>query len=105
MQYLLCGLSGTGCFLHGLQVVGANCCKLALIPEVGVAHGHWGYLNKNHLQPQPPQRAPQRRTLWWNTTCCCSCSPRSIPTLPLPLPNTLGSVQTLVHCPFPEICT
>ena len=26
----------------------------SLIPEVGVACCHWGYLNKNHLQPQPP---------------------------------------------------
>lgn len=24
---------------------------LSLLPEVGVAHCHWRYLNKNHLQP------------------------------------------------------
>ena len=27
VQHLLHGLSGTGCFLHGLQVVGANHCS------------------------------------------------------------------------------
>ena len=37
--------------------------QLFLTPEVGVAYHHWGSLNKNHLQPQPPPRAPQRRTL------------------------------------------
>ena len=25
--------------------------QLSLIPEVGMAHCHWRYLNKNHLQP------------------------------------------------------
>ena len=37
--------------------------QLSLILEVGVANHPWAYLNKNHLEPQPPQRAPQRRTL------------------------------------------
>lgn len=49
-------------FLCGLQVVGANL-QLSLIPEVSVAHHHWGNINKNQLKPQPPQRAPQRMTL------------------------------------------
>ena len=82
--------------------------QLSLIPEVGMAHHHWGYLNKNHLQPQPPQRAPQRRTFQWNTTCCCSHSPGSTPRRPvaplLPLPNALGRAQMLDHCPFPGTC-
>ena len=29
--------------------------QLSLIPEVGIAHCHWRYLNKNHLQPQSPK--------------------------------------------------
>ena len=37
--------------------------QISLPPEVGMAHHHWGYLKKNHLQPQPPQRASQRRTI------------------------------------------
>ena len=49
VQHILCGLSGTGCFLHGLKVAGANC-QLSLIPEVGMAHCHWRYMNKNHFQ-------------------------------------------------------
>jgi len=75
--------------------------QLSLTPEVGVAHCHWGYLNKNHLQSQPPQRAPQRRTLRQNTTCCRSRYPGSTPAQLLPLPNALGSAQTLDHCLFP----
>ena len=51
MQHLLRGLSGKGCFLHGLQAEGGKPPQLFLIPEVGVAYHHWGYLNKNHLQP------------------------------------------------------
>ena len=75
--------------------------QLPLTPEVGMAHCHWEYLNKNPLQPQPPQRAPWRMTLQENTTCYFSCSPGSTPTLLLPLPNALGSSQMLDHCPFP----
>ena len=37
--------------------------QLSMIPYVGVAHCYWGYLNKYHLQLQPPQRAPQIRKL------------------------------------------
>ena len=55
MQHLLHGLSGKVRFLHGLQVAGENCCSYSLIPEVGVAHCHWRYLNKNHLQPHSPK--------------------------------------------------
>ena len=29
--------------------------QLSLIAEVGVAHCHWSYLNKNHLQPHSPE--------------------------------------------------
>ena len=29
--------------------------QLSLTPEVGVAHCHWSYLNKNHLQPHSPK--------------------------------------------------
>ena len=29
--------------------------QLSLIPEVGVAHCHWRYLSKNHLQPHSPK--------------------------------------------------
>ena len=55
MQHLLNGLSGTGCLLRGLQAAGANLLQLSLIPEVGVAHCHWRYLNKNHLQHHSPK--------------------------------------------------
>ena len=75
--------------------------QFSLTPEVGMAQHHWGYLKKNHLRPQPPQRALQRRTLRQNTTCCCFRSLGSTPALLLPLPNTLGSAQTLDHCLFP----
>ena len=75
--------------------------QLSLTPEVGTAHHHWRCLNKNHWQPKPPQRAPQR-TMRQNTTCCCSHSAGSTPALLLPLPNALGSAQTLGHCLFPE---
>ena len=34
---------------------GGNPPQLFWIPEVGMAHRHWGYLNKNHLQPHSPQ--------------------------------------------------
>ena len=78
--------------------------QLSLNPEVCMAHCHWGYLNKYHLQPQPPQRAPQRRTLWQNTTFYCSRPPGRTPTLLLPLPNALGSTHTLTYCPFPGTC-
>ena len=78
--------------------------KLSLIPEVGVAHCDWGYLNKIHLQPQPPQRAPQRKISQQHNNCCCSHSPGSTPALLLPLPNTLGSAKTLDHCPYPGTC-
>ena len=78
--------------------------QLSLTPEVSVAHCCWRYPNKNHLQPQTSQRAPQRRTLQQNTTYCCSRCPGSISTLQLPLPNILGSAQMLDYCPFPGIC-
>ena len=42
---------------------GRKLLQLSLAPEVGMGHCHWRYLNQNHLQPQPPPRAPQRRTL------------------------------------------
>ena len=42
---------------------GSKLPQLFLTPEVGMAYHHWGYLNKNHLQPQSLQRASQRRTL------------------------------------------
>ena len=74
--------------------------QLSLTLEVGMAHCHWGSL-KNHSHPQPPQRAPQKRTLQQNTICCCPHSPGSTPTQQLPLPNALCSAQTLDHCPFP----
>ena len=77
--------------------------QISLTPEVGMAHHHWGYMNKNHLQLQQPQRAPQRGTLQWNTTCC-SRFPGSTRTVPLPLPNALGSAQMLDHCPFSGTC-
>ena len=71
------------------------------IPVVGMAHHHWGYLNKNHLQPQTPQRATQKRTcdktqpvvaltpLRAHPPCCCHCQtlwvvprPRCLITVP-----------------------
>ena len=72
----------------------------SLTPEVGMAHCCQGYLSKNHLQAQPPERAPQRRTLRQKTTCSCSRSPGSTPAMLLALPNTLGISQMLDHCPF-----
>ena len=47
---------------------GSKSPQLSLTLEVGMAHHRWGYPNKNHLQPQPLQRASQRRKLWQNTT-------------------------------------
>ena len=65
--------------------------QLSLTPEVGMAHGHRGYLNKNHLQPQPPQRAPQ------TGLCCCHCQtlwavPRCLITVPSQEPATRSSL-------------
>ena len=37
-----------------------------------------------------------------STICCCSHSPGNTTALQLPLPNALGSTQTLGHCPFPR---
>ena len=75
--------------------------KLSLTPEVGMAHRHWGSLNKNHLQPKSLQRAPQKRPLQQNMTFCCYRSPGSTPTLMLPLPNALGRAHMLDLCHFP----
>ena len=52
------GVSGSRRLLATPQRTGPSCGRskppqLSLIPEVGMAHHHWGYLNKNHLQPQP----------------------------------------------------
>lgn len=59
--------------------------QLSLIPEVGMAHCHWRYLNKNHLQPHSPQghhrgghcdRIPPGGALAPPGTylpCCCHC--------------------------------
>ena len=76
--------------------------QLSLIPEVGAAHCHWGYLNKNHLQPQPSQRALQRTLL--QTTCCSSHPLGRTPALLMPLSNALGSAQMLDHYHFPGTC-
>ena len=92
MHHLLCRLSGTRCFLHGLQVAGANH-QLSLTGEVGMAHCHWGYLNKSLAAPTNSE----------DTTCCCSHSPGSTPALLLPLPDALDSAQTLDHYPFPNL--
>ena len=41
--------------LEWLVGSGGKLPELSLIPEVGMAHIPWGYLNKNHLQPHSPQ--------------------------------------------------
>ena len=41
MQHLLCGLSEMGCFMHGLQVAGANHYKLSLTPEMDMARSQF----------------------------------------------------------------
>ena len=76
--------------------------SVSVIPESRGGHGPLplGIPEQNHLQPQPPQRAPQRRALWLNTTWCFSQSPMNTPELQLPLPNVLGSAQKLDNCPF-----
>ena len=37
--------------------------QLSLIPEVGMAHCHWRYLKKNHLQPHSPKGHHTRRAM------------------------------------------
>ena len=34
-------------------------------------------MSRYHLQPQSPQRVPQRRAFWLNITSCCSHSPEN----------------------------
>ena len=59
--------------------------QLSLTPEVGVAHCNGRYMNKNHLQPQPRQRAHREGhcdgtpafvaldPLGTHPPCCCHC--------------------------------
>ena len=67
--------------------------QLSLIPEVVVTHHHWGYLNKNHLQPHPPKghcrgghcdQTPHigaLAPLGTHPPCCCHCQMlQAIPT-------------------------
>ena len=54
VHHVLHGLSGTGCFLHGLQVAGQTTIVIS-----GSRGGHGplllGIPEEEHLQPQPPQ--------------------------------------------------
>ena len=67
------GVSSSGKLLASVQWTriaggGSKPPQLSLTPRVGMAYHSWGYLNKNHLQAQPLQRASQRRMLQLNTT-------------------------------------
>ena len=48
MQHLLQELSGTRWSEGGVR----KQLQLSMTPDVGMAHRHWGYLKKNHLQPK-----------------------------------------------------
>ena len=57
----------------------------------------------SHLRGgQKKKKKKKERALQPNPTCSCSHPPGNTPTLQLPVPNALGSVQTLDHCPFPR---
>ena len=87
--------------------------QLSLIPEVGMAHCHWRYLNKNHLQPYSPKvnhrgghcdGIPAVGALAISGThqpCCCHCQTFwAIPTwliLSLPRILNLGASFTTPH--------
>ena len=68
-----------------------------------MTHHHWAFLNKNHLQPQPPGRVNTTEKdieMEHHLFHCLG----STPALLLPLLNTLGSDEILDHCPFPGTC-
>ena len=63
MQHLLRGLSGTGCFLQGLQEVGANCHSYLWLQR-----GEWlattlGVHEQTPVATQLTSKAPQSRAL------------------------------------------
>ena len=62
--------------------------------EVGGAHHHYGSLNRDHQQPQAPQRLTEKRVLQPSTTRCCPHSPGNVTAQLLPLPNALGTTYT-----------
>ena len=74
--------------------------------EGGVACHHRVPGGGLHLWPQSPQglekKKKKKKALQPSTICYGSHSPGNTPALQLPLPNALGDVQTLGHCPFPR---
>ena len=79
------------------------------VAVVSEARGSWGLPPLEACEWVPPEtpvtsgvgKKDKKKALQPSTMQCCSQSPENTPALQLPLPNILGSAQTLGHCPFP----
>ena len=78
--------------------------QLSLIPEVGIAHYHWRYLNKYHLQPHSPKGHHKRGHCDRTLLTSALAPPGNTPVLMLPLQNIPGSTQMPNICHFIGSC-